>query len=174
MNKNHAILVIALLASIKFIFIPWNENVHESHFRLKSMLEQLHRLQVINDDSLLVKENIKKNSDILAKLDSKAFSSNRANATSESFSHIQTMAQSSQARVRNMRIGEKQNRDVDFYPIEFLVEGNPIEISHFFNLVAQRERQLFIAQASMRKDQRTQNITTFITAYAIVKPGEKE
>lgn len=171
MNNKLGLALIAFLIAVKFVVIPWTEWLSEAKDELTQKKMSSARLEQLDERIELAKENINSYEQKVALLDKTAFSGSRSQVTSEAFGYIQDLATLSGAKVRNMRIGELQEGELVFYPVEFLVEGAPYSVGLFLSKLESRERQLSVSQAIVRKDRRKDNIVINMTIYIVMSQG---
>lgn len=172
MDRNKVgIWVISVLVVLKFLVMPFIDELNANTEKLKQNEISLSKFSQISQQSELVERDLQAINEYLSDLTGKMSSGSRAQVTTELFDYLNSLSDASDVELRNMRVGELQESSLNYYPVEFNASGSAHGLIKFIEKLESGEKFVVTAQMMMRKGRKSNTLTTNMVIYAVVKGG---
>ncbi|CED70279.1 putative general secretion pathway protein [Aliivibrio wodanis] len=170
MNNKLALLFIAVLVGLKFIIVPWFDWVSETTADIEQKERSYAKLSRLSDQQEKAQAEIKRLEQQLAPLEKKKLPNSRAKITTMTLDYMSDLGKKFDVTVRNQRLGEIQEGQLNYVPLNLMVEGDPIGIAQFITELETGKYIMVVAQASITKNTRIESrLSLNLTLYLATK-----
>jgi len=170
MNNKLALLFIAVLVGLKFIIVPWFDWVSETTADIEQKERSYAKLSRLSDQQEKAQAEIKRLEQQLAPLEKRKLPKSRAKITTMTLKYMNDLGKKFDVTVRNQRLGEIQEGELNYIPLSMIVEGDPIGITQFITELETGKYIVVVAKASISKNVRVGNrLSLNLTLYLATK-----
>lgn len=136
------------------------EQKNRSYVKLSRLSEQQEKAQI----------EIERLQGLLAPLERKKLPNSRAKITTMTLDYMTNLGKKFNVTVRNQQLGEIQEGQLNYVPLNLIVEGDPIGITQFLTELETGKYMMVVAQASVTKKIRVDNqLSLNLTLYLATK-----
>lgn len=172
MNNKFGLALIAALIALKFVVVPWLDWISLQSEALTQKTTTLVKLQQLDAKRAVTEQQIAAAQALLNDYHKKMLVDDEAEITTKVFNYLKDKASQHDAKLSGLRMGERQDRDVIYFPVQFNLEGNSTVISGLLDSLNDAPFKLVISQARLVSREAQEMITLGITIYVVAKAKE--
>ncbi|EIV8467614.1 TPA: hypothetical protein ACGUM0_002889 [Vibrio vulnificus] len=172
MNSKKGLVIIAILVSLKFVFLPWFDWVVSEVDAAKQKSQTISKLQYLNSKKDATESQLKLTSQTLGDFRSRFLADDEAKVTTTVFDYLKKQEKITDVKVTGLKLGDRQQLDIIYYPVRFNVSGDIIGMVSFLNALKDAPFKIVVAQSRiLKKDSRvdTPSIVADMTVYILIK-----
>lgn len=167
--------IIVSLAIIKFGVVPWLDWVSEESELVAQKSNTLAKLQQLDSRREATEEKLIEIADFSDAYSKKLLAHNDAKVTSTLFDYLKSESNRLNLSLSGLRMGDKQDIGVTYYPVRLTVKGGVVNIADYINALESAPFKIITAQVRFNSNRRVkdQSIQMSMTLYVPVRQREK-
>jgi len=172
MNSKKGLVIITILISLKFVFLPWFDWIISEVDAAKQKSQTLSKLQYLNSKKDATESQLKLTSQTLEDFRSHFLVDDDAKVTTTVFDYLKKQEKSTDVKVTGLKLGDRQQVDIIYYPVRFNVSGNINGMVSFLNALKDAPFKIVVAQSRvLKKDSRVDapSVVADMTVYILIK-----